>query len=120
MKTRYVLAMIAALALCLFASAAAAQSVKERMKARVPTLVELKAQGKVGENNVGLLEYRGGTATLPVVEEENHDRRLVYEAIARKTGTTPTVVGQRRAAQIAQQAPPGTWLESASGQWYQK
>lgn len=119
MKSRYILAVVAALVLCL-ASVAAADSIKDRMAARLPEIISLKAAGQIGENNVGLLEYRGGGAAVPVVEDENHDRKLVYEAIAKKAGTTPTLVGQRRAAQIAQQAPAGTWLQSPGGQWYQK
>ena len=57
---------------------------------------------------------------LDVVEAENTDRRKVYAAIGKKTGTTAEVVGKRRALKIAEIASPGDWLQNESGQWYRK
>jgi len=45
---------------------------------------------------------------------------LIYSAIAKKQNTTPELVGQRRAMQIAQKADPGTWIQDAGGRWRQK
>jgi hypothetical protein len=119
MKNRLFPTLIA-LVLCLAATAALAGGIKERMIERKPAVDALLAQGVIGENNIGLLEYRGAKQDLAVVSEENKDRFTVYEAIARKTGTDKIVVGQRRAAQIAQMAPAGTWLQRPEGTWYQK
>ncbi len=55
-----------------------------------------------------------------MVRAENADRAEVYAAIARKTNTTPELVGQHRADHIARQAPAGTWLQDPSGTWYRK
>ncbi len=107
-------------ALCLLAATAMAGGIKERMKARVPAVTALKAKGIVGENNKGFLEFKAAPQQADLVKAENTDRAKVYQAIAAKTGATPNVVGQRRAAQIASQAPAGTWLQAPGGKWYRK
>lgn len=98
-----------------------AQDVKQRMKERLPVIVELKARGVVGENNQGFLELlKGQTEKKEVVAAENQDRKTVYAEIAQKTGTDIQVVGQRRAIQIAEKANTGEWVQTAGGQWKQK
>jgi uncharacterized protein YdbL (DUF1318 family) len=95
--------------------------IKARMKARLPVVVELKSKGIVGENSNGLLEFVGNKKEqAAVIEAENKDRLIVYEAIAKQTGTTPEVVAKRRAIQIAEKANPGEWLKDENGKWYQK
>ncbi len=102
-------------------ASAAADDIKARMKDRLPVIVELKAQGIVGENNQGYLEFVGGKKAKPdVVAAENEDRKIVYTAIAKQQGTTAELVGKRRALQIAQKADPGEWVQDASGNWIQK
>ncbi len=102
--------------------AAQADSVKDRMAARAPEILKLKAQGLVGENNQGYLEVRGsgGGAAVDLVKAENQDRQLVYKAIAAKTGASVAQVGQRAAAKRAQVAGGGEWLQKPGGEWYQK
>jgi hypothetical protein len=108
--------------LLLITPAVQAGSVKERMKARAPEILKLKTQGLVGENNQGYLEVRaaanGNAASL--VKAENQDRRMVYEAIAAKTGGSVEQVGQRAAAQRAERAGGGEWVQTPSGKWVQK
>lgn len=118
-SNRYVIALMT-LAICLLGATAMAGGVKERMLERVPAINVLKAEGIVGENSQGYLEFRGPQKQADMVQAENADRAKVYEAIGQKTGAEANVVGQRRAAQIAQQAPGGTWLQSPNGNWYQK
>lgn len=104
-----------------FGTSAWADDIKARMKNRLPVIIELKAQGIVGENNQGYLEFIGGKkAKADVVAAENEDRKTVYEAIAKQQGTTAELVGKRRALQISQKAGPGEWVQDASGQWIQK
>ena len=117
-KTRLVL--IFTLVLGLAASAALAGPLKERFIARKPVVAALLADGTVGENNQGYLEFRGAKKQADVVAAENKDRATVFAAIAKKTNTTPDLVGQRRAAHVAQQAPAGTWLQKPDGTWYKK
>lgn len=98
-----------------------AQDIKERMKARVPVISDLKAKGIVGENNKGFLEFRGPQEKADIVSAENADRALVYEAIAKQQNTTSDLVGTRRALQIRNEvAGPGEWLQDDSGNWYKK
>ena len=101
---------------------AGANDIKARMQQRLPTIVELKSEGLVGENNKGYLEFVPGAAKKQanVVSSENKDRESVYGAIAKQQGTSQQLVGERRANQIGQKASPGSWLQAPSGKWYRK
>ena len=98
-----------------------ADDIKVRMKNRLPVIKKLKAQGIVGEDNNGYLQFVGGNKTkADVVAAENKDRKTVYTAIAKQQGTTAELVGKRRALQIAKKANPGEWVQDAGGNWIQK
>ncbi len=116
------LALTLAALLLLITPAAQAGSVKERMKARAAAILDLKTQGLVGENNQGYLEVRGadGGDAAALVQAENADRRMVYKAIAAKTGGSVEQVGQRAAVRRAEVAGGGEWHQNPSGEWYQK
>jgi hypothetical protein len=101
--------------------AAAQEDIKERMRGRLPEIVDLKAQGLIGETSDGFLAFVGEQRPREdLVQAENLDRRLVYAAIAKQQGVTPEFVGKRRAQQISEQEKPGFWLQDKSGNWYQK
>lgn len=105
----------------LVASNAFAAGVKDRMRARLPVIMELKNRGVVGENNRGYLGFVGGSRNKAnVVQAENNDRRQVYTAIAKQQKTSAAVVGQRRAKQLAGKARAGHWVQDAAGRWHQK
>ena len=73
------------LAILVCGSFAWAQDLKNRMRERLPKIIELKSQGVIGENNRGFLEIRGnGQAHKALIDAENQDRRQVYSAIAKK------------------------------------
>lgn len=98
-----------------------ADDIKARMKNRLPVIKQLKAQGILGEDAKGYLQFVGGNkAKADVVAAENKDRKTVYSAIAKQQGTTAELVGKRRALQIAKKAEPGEWVQDASGNWIQK
>ncbi len=100
---------------------ALADGIKDRMLARLPIINELKAQGLVGENNQGFLEFRSGKKpSADVINAENSDRQEVYKAIAARQNASPALVGQTRAAQIAEKEAPGTWIQSPDGAWKKK
>lgn len=106
----------------LSALAANLSQVKAAMQERQPAIEALWAEGQIGENNQGLLEAR---TDLPakqqeLVRAENTDRKIVYQAIARATQSTPQQVGVQRAAQISKRAAKGLWLQDAEGKWYRK
>ncbi|TVP81859.1 MAG: DUF1318 domain-containing protein, partial [Puniceicoccaceae bacterium] len=96
--------------------------VRSAMKARQPAVEALWAEGKIGENNQGFIEARTELAAsqAAVVSAENGDRKIVYQAIAQATQSTPQQVGMQRAAQISQRAAEGLWLQDALGKWYRK
>jgi uncharacterized protein len=116
---KLLLALISILIIC--SSNLYAQGIKERMQERLPSIVELKKAGIVGENNLGYLEFVGADKKgEDILTAENDDRKKVYEAIAKQSETTIELVGQRRAKQIAEKADPGEWLKDDTGKWYQK
>jgi hypothetical protein len=103
------------------AGSAWAQGIKERMRARLPEIATLKTQGVVGENNQGYLTIlKQPSSAKATISAENQDRHTIYTAIAKKQGTTPELVGQRRALQIAKKANPGTMIQNADGNWRKK
>jgi uncharacterized protein YdbL (DUF1318 family) len=107
--------------LLLSVTAVWAQDLKSRMRARLPELVTLKAEGIIGENNQGYLTLlKASTGKKALIDAENEDRRAIYAAIAKKQKTTPALVGQRRALQIAEKAAPGTMVQGEDGQWRAK
>ena len=116
--TFFVLAVFTTQGMCF----AGADDIKARMQERLPTIVQMKADNIIGENNQGFLEFVPGAAARmqDIVSAENRDRQTVYEAIAKQQGTTAVLVGQRRALQIAEKTGPGEWLQDNSGKWYKK
>ena len=110
------------IATSLAASAASLGQVKSAMKARQPAIQSLWAEAKIGENNQGFVEARADLSSKEqkLVQAENADRKIVYQAIARSTQSTAEQVGVQRAAQISKRAARGLWLQDAGGKWYQK
>jgi uncharacterized protein YdbL (DUF1318 family) len=125
MKTKIFITMVSFfLSIILITGASAfagSDKIKARMKERLPVITALKAEGAIGENNKGYLEFiDGAKAKEDVITAENSDRKEVYTAIAKQQGTSVDLVGERRANQIAKKAKPGQWIQDQSGTWYQK
>ncbi len=97
-------------------------AVKRSMQERLPQVEALWKNGQVGENNRGFLEARTSLNRTQdeLVKAENADRAKVYAAIAASTNVPSERVGQQRAAQIAQRAAQGLWLQRPNGEWYKK
>lgn len=104
------------------ASAQDAQALKQRMAARLAAVDELRATQVVGENNAGYLAVLSADATdaKGIVDEENADRKAVYQIIANQTGGSVEAVGKSRARQIREQAKPGTMVQNDDGSWIAK
>jgi len=122
MKSRVVAVIFCGLLLSLFGFSGVSfgQDIKARMKARLPEIAVLKAQGVVGENNRGYLEFLGARRDKEeVIKAENADRQDVYGAIAGQQGTSAELVGKRRAIQIAEKAQSGEWFQDEAGMWHQ-
>ena len=116
------IAILFLLAACLQATADNGDGIKQRMRDRLPAITALKIAKTVGEDNKGYLQVLGNIAAADraVVEAENADRKVVYAAIAAKTGATAEVVGQKRAASIAESSASGVMLQAPDGVWYEK
>ncbi len=126
MKKQIALTLVALLTLAgswTFAQGDSADEIRDRMIKRLDQISELKGKGSIGEDNAGYLKAVSGSLSSShneLVEQENADRKKVYEAIASKQGTTAELVGKRRAIQLAEQAKSGEYVMDASGQWKQK
>ena len=102
--------------------------VQQRMINRKAPIEALKDAGVVGEDNLGYLDFVGGKsnrdakvkANQDLVNAENADRKIVYEAIAEKGKTTAGHVGRRRAKQIAENEKPGHYIMDEKGNWIKK
>ncbi len=97
-------------------------AIKARMDSRQGAIDALKSKHAVGENNRGFLEPRAALAPdeEKTVSDENSDRREVYTALAKKTGSTPEEVGRHRAQQLALNSKRGVWVQEPNGEWKQK
>ena len=123
MKYKYSI-MVTALVLInllVFSGIGAAQGIKERMKQRLPAIVDLKARGIVGENNQGYLAFvTGKKAQENIIASENQDRKTIYSHIAKQQNTSLKLVEKRRAIQLADRAKSGEFIQKSNGTWVKK
>ena len=90
-----------------------------RRKARYSQIVELGKAGVIGENSLGMAVVRkaADASAEKLVKEENNDRMVIYEGIARKNGTSVTDVQKVYAKSLQNSAPAGTPIEMENGAW---
>ena len=120
-KFQKVCLLVAVTLLASMATMTWADDIKSRMLERLPQIEALKADGVIGEDKNGFLQFRKEAGDKQaLINAENADRGEIYKAIAAKQGVSVEVVGQRRALQIADVAKAGEWLQKADGTWYQK
>lgn len=87
-----------------------------RRKDRRQQLSSLEEKGLIGENKSGLLEMRNsGAALLPsvkqLVKDENNDRMIIYQAVARKNNISVEEVKKMYAKRLQEDAPFGAPVE---------
>ena len=119
---RFVLTLLA-----LFASASIALSaptkkeLQARFEQRYPQIRTCKTEGKVGETDQGFIEAvkSADGALSQLIEEENADRRTLYDLIAKEESITVDVVAKRAAQRNFQKAKSGEFLKQ-NGTWKQK
>ncbi len=119
--SRYSFVLLLLCSFLLAVPAAHADSIRDRMAARIPEINALKNQGIIGEDNMGFLQYR--TEEKPqseLIVSENKDRDTVYNAIAKSQGASLLLVKQSRAKMIAKNGPSGHWYQKPDGSWYKK
>ncbi|MDD4537726.1 MAG: DUF1318 domain-containing protein [Lentisphaeria bacterium] len=105
------------------ASAQDAATIKQNMINRLPAIAAMKSKGLAGEDNRGYLaavSSQLSAADQAVIDAENADRKVVYEAIAKQTGATADLVGKQRAKQLAAQAAAGEFVMDENGAWTKK
>jgi uncharacterized protein len=98
------------------------ESVRKRMEANLPRIDALKKAGKVGETNRGYLEARASldAEAKALIQEENADRKSVYEALAGRAKASLEQTEKARAALIRKRSAAGIWLQDPDGKWYRK
>jgi uncharacterized protein YdbL (DUF1318 family) len=96
-------------------------ALQKEFKERYPELRELKKKGIVGETSEGFVAFVEGedADAKEVVEEENADRRKLYDLIAQKEETTADKVAERNARRNFREAEPGDYLRK-NGKWQKK
>jgi uncharacterized protein len=120
-KKNAVILVLVLMAVLTIAAPVLAQGIKERMKARLPVIAELKIQGIVGENNSGYLGFvTEQKSHEDVIAQENQDRKTIYSHIADQQNTQLVVVEKNRALQLAERAAPGTYIQKPDGSWVKK
>ena len=98
-----------------------AATIKKHMAERKPKIETLKKAGSIGENKGGYLEAMKDVkleeADQKLIEDENKDRKAVYNAIAKQEGSTVDKVGELRAKQIRSKANEGDDIQEEDGKW---
>lgn len=92
---------------------------------RYSTLAGLKKQGIVGENNRGYVEVLVGTnigSEEGLVNAENRDRRIIYQAIAEQNNLAGAIATIEKVFAEVQRnnAHPGEKIQTESGTWVTK
>jgi uncharacterized protein YdbL (DUF1318 family) len=103
---------------------------KERFEQRYPDLNRLKSQGKVGETTNGFVDAVIKESELDgearkLIEDENADRRKLYDAISQKLAkegkdVSPEKVAERNARRNYMNAKGSEFLKSKDGTWVQR
>ncbi len=108
--------------LVLPASADDVANAKQRIAARQGQVDNLKSSGLIGEANTGYLSERASLngAQKSVLTAENADRKVLYAAVAAKSGLPTSEVGKRRADQIRAGSASGIWVQLPDGSWKKK
>ena len=93
-----------------------------RMKERLPSLVQAKDQGVVGEGTDGFVYVREGDSEkiVKMVVDENEDRKILFKAMSSKTGGSVEEVANKFSKALVQKSKKGHWFRKSSGEWMQR
>lgn len=87
-----------------------------RRKDRLAQLKDFEAKGAIGENKLGLVEFRGPSQddalVMDLVSAENKDRMIIYNALAAKNNTPVEEIQKIYSMRLQGDAPAGTPLEA--------
>ena len=111
---------------CVLSASAFAQSKNEvtaSMRDRHPTLQTAKDNGYAGEAWTGLVALVDSDAPTDVqglVNAENNDRRMLFQIIARETGTSIEEVARQNRIRMYRLAGDNHFLQDPNRQWVRK
>lgn len=90
-----------------------------RRRDRRSELLALESQGALGEGRNALVVLRasGNSRAQSLMTAENSDRMIIYQAIARKNGSSVEDVQKVYAERIREGLPSGVYYENAEGGW---
>lgn len=106
--------LLLAMAILAFAATAEIESMKERL----PTIVDMKTKGLVGEQPdgyLGVIKDEGGAKA--VSDAENSDRRAEYGKRAAAQGQTVDVLAAVLGEARVRQEKAGRFIRTKDGQW---
>jgi uncharacterized protein YdbL (DUF1318 family) len=112
-------------------STPAIRALKASLAGRFPQIRPLYDRGAIGEGNNGLLAIRDAAALdlrqraelNRLVEQENADRRSLYNEIVRANNLDPGTLGEVQrlfANSWRAKSSPGWWVQRDDGQWARK
>ena len=99
------------------------KSALDNRRARFDELKQLKTKGIVGENNHGYVESLGNDSSArSLVDSENQDRRVIYQAIEVQNNLTGASAAIEKVfAQVQRdKANPGDKIQNEDGSWVVK
>ena len=93
-----------------------------RMKERLPSLVQAKDQGKVGEGTDGFVYVRESDSEKikNMAAAENEDRKMLFKAMSSKTGGSVDEVANKFSKALVKKCKKGHWFRKSSGEWIQR
>jgi len=90
-----------------------------RRKDRLPALQAAMQQGIIGENKSGLVtvvnQAAADASVQSLVNEENNDRMMIYQALAAKNNTSVADIQSVYASRLHNDAPSGAFIEARTG-----
>ena len=93
-----------------------------RMKERLPSLVQAKDRGRVGEGTDGFVYVRESDSEKikKMVAAENGDRKMLFKAMSSKTGGSVDEVANKFSKALVKKSKKGHWFRKSSGEWIQR
>ena len=93
-----------------------------RMKERLPSLVQAKDEGVIGEGTDGFVYVRESDSekVKKMVADENEDRKILFKAMSSKTGGSVDEVANKFSKALVQKSKKGHWFRKSSGEWMQR
>ena len=124
MKTKipFLLALLAFLIpATLFAAESRKDELRKRFQERYADIQKLKQDGTIGETDEGYVDFVEGKdkAKATLVDEENKDRKELYQIIAKAESTDVGTVAKHNAQRNFEKAKKGEYLR-VGGKWHQK